>query len=420
MWTALLLSAFVLAATPTLGGEATVDSTSIADKVITGYQAWFSAFGDGSPVNQWRHWSAGVAPHPGYQTFELWPDVREYAPEDLFQTGYANLGNGEKARLFSSFRPGVIDVHFRWMKEYGIDGAALQRFGVEIADRTYLAHRNSITQKVREAAEKHGRIFYIMYDISGMNESNFVEVIKRDWQEEIVGKLKVTESPQYAREGGKPVVNIWGLGFTDRPGTAEQAKELIQWFKEQGVYLIGGVPTNWRTSSGDSKPGWQDVYALFDMISPWTVGRYATDVEIELFYRRYLEPDLKYTRELGIAYQPVIFPGFAWSNWNGGRPNQIPRRGGEFFWRQAYNVRRAGIPAMYMAMFDEYDEGTALAKAAEDASMIPTNQYFLTLDADGISMSSDFYLRLAGAATRMIKGEAPMEEKVPIPYRVED
>jgi hypothetical protein len=54
-------------------------------------------------------------------------------------------------------------------------------------------------------------------------------------------------------------------------------------------------------------------------------------------------------------------------------------------------------------MFDEYDEGTAIMKAATDWSMIPTNQYFVTLSTDGIWVSSDFYLRVAGAATVMVK-----------------
>ena len=67
-----------------------------------------------------------------------------------------------------------------------------------------------------------------------------------------------------------------------------------------------------------------------------------------------------------------------------------------------------------IAMFDEYDEGTAMGPAAEDASMIPTDQYFLTLDADGEQLSSDFYLRLAGAATRMLHGEAAVQANVPI------
>jgi len=64
-------------------------------------------------------------------------------------------------------------------------------------------------------------------------------------------------------------------------------------------------------------------------------------------------------------------------------------------------------------MFDEYDEATAIAKAAENSSMIPTNQYFLTLDADGVKVSSDFYLRLTQDGAKMIKKEAALQENHP-------
>ena len=60
---------------------------------------------------------------------------------------------------------------------------------------------------------------------------------------------------------------------------------------------------------------------------------------------------------------------------------------------------------MYFSMFDEYDEGTALLSAATDYTMLPTDAYFLTTSADGRWLSPDFYLRLAGDATRMLKGE---------------
>jgi len=67
-------------------------------------------------------------------------------------------------------------------------------------------------------------------------------------------------------------------------------------------------------------------------------------------------------------------------------------------------------------MFDEYDEGTNLMKSATDWSMIPTDQYFVTLSADGIWVSSDFYLRLAGAATEMAKSTHSPSQAIPIPY----
>ncbi|MFW5787999.1 MAG: xylosidase, partial [Halanaerobiales bacterium] len=109
-------------------------------------------------------------------------------------------------------------------------------------------------------------------------------------------------------------------------------------------------------------------------------------------------------------------PGFSWYNWNDGSKNEIPRRGGQHLWEQVYYSADLEFDAMYVAMFDEYDEATAIAKAAEDDSMTPGNQYFLTLNEDGIEMSSDFYLRLTGAAGKMIKGEKAATYEVPIPY----
>ena len=38
------------------------------------------------------------------------------------------LPNGEGARFFCSDDESTVDTHFRWMKEYGLDGVFLQRF----------------------------------------------------------------------------------------------------------------------------------------------------------------------------------------------------------------------------------------------------------------------------------------------------
>ncbi|MDB5083301.1 MAG: xylosidase/arabinosidase, partial [Bacilli bacterium] len=169
------------------GGSA-VDSNSITDKVIAGYQGWFSAHGDGSPFNQWIHWAKGGhyntndgMPSPSNLTFELYPDVREYSQSSLFQTGFAPLGDGNPAKLFSSDSADVVNKHFSWMQTYGIDGVALQRFGNGLTNSRTKQLRDDIAEKVKHAAETYGRIFYVMYDISGMNENTFVQEIKNDW-----------------------------------------------------------------------------------------------------------------------------------------------------------------------------------------------------------------------------------------------
>ncbi|WP_407562815.1 glycoside hydrolase family 71/99-like protein [Streptomyces sp. 184] len=296
------------------------------------------------------------------------------------------------------------------MKQHGIDGAALQRFGSDVSatGQPRLRQRNEIQSKARDAAEKHGRGFYVEYDISGFTDDNLVAKVQEDWTGTITGSLNLTDSPSYAREGGKPVVELWGLGVPNRAGTLQGCLQIVNWLKDHGCYVIGGVPRGWRTDA-NGKPGFAPVYAALDMVSPWNVGN--RNVDQKLF-----DDDFAQLSANGQDYQPVIYPGFAWSNWKPGTPrNEIPRRVGDFMWQQAVAVARCGTDSACIAMFDEYDEATAIAPAATDASMIPTNQYFLTLDADGTKVSSDFYLRLAGAATKMINGSAGISPTVPIP-----
>jgi hypothetical protein len=380
-------------------------------KSVAGYQAWFTASDENSG---WVHWSGNTRPEPGNSSFEVYPDVREYNEETLAQTGFANLGNGEPSEIFTSAE--VIDTHFKWMQESGIDGIALQRF---IGDNPYPITNSELAKpvKVKNAAEKYERIFYVCYDMSSGNDENaWVESIKFDWVYNIEQSYGLTSSPAYATVNNKPVVQIWGPGFTSRVGNSAGTIELIEFLQSRGCYVIGGVPTHWRTESGDSKPNFMNTYKTYDMVSPWTPGRYKDISEADNFKNNNLAPDKSFCDANGIDYMPVLFPGFAWSTWNNGTPNHIPREAGNFLWRQAYNIKIMGLDQMYFAMFDEYDEGTAIMKAATDWSMIPTDYYFLTLSADGIWVSSDFYLRVAGAATSMLKSSDTPSGTVSVPH----
>jgi hypothetical protein len=87
---------------------------------------------------------------------------------------------------------------------------------------------------------------------------------------------------------------------------------------------------------------------------------------------------------------PHIYPGFAWSNWNHGGKNMYPRANGDYLWAQAVGATKNDVTALYVGMFDEYDEGTVLMKMAEDSSMVPVDRYFQTTSADGKWLSSDF------------------------------
>jgi len=299
------------------------------------------------------------------------------------------------------------------MYEYGVDGVALQRFVSELSNATYRELRNRMALKVKAHAEKWARSFYLEYDISGSNESTLLSDIQNDWT---TLEPQLINSSRYARRNGKPVIALWGFGFTDRPGTTSQAQQLITWFRGKGFYVIGGVPYQWRSENGSSKPGWLATYLSYDMIQPWAVGSYSSVASLQNTHLAIQLSDKQLCDQHGRQYQRVIFPGFAWSNWNGGTPNMIPRNGGDFMWKQAFFAKQLGVTA-FIAMFDEYDEATAIAKAAENASMRPAAQNFLTLDADGFSLSSDFYLRLTREATKMLNGDQTYSSTVPITHR---
>ena len=392
-------------------------------KSVAGYQVWFAA---GNATSGWVHWSGNTPPAANKTHVEIYPDVTEYAETDLVQTALANLGNGSLSKLFTSSNKTVIDKHFQWMKEYGIDGAAVQRFIGSIGG-AIINSPNSASLKIKQAAETNGRIFYICYDISSSGmESTWADVIKFDWVYNVEQNNQLTSSPAYAKVGNKPVVQVWGPGFTDNhPGTAAETIALIDFLKSRGCYVIGGTPTYWRTNNRDAKgptqplpanqESFENVYVKYDMISPWMPGRFKDNAGADNQLITMIA-DKAYCDARNIKYLPVIFPGFAWSQWNTGSPNDAPRNAGELMWRQARNIKSLGASSMYFAMFDEYDEGTAIMKAATDWSMIPTDQYFLTTSADGIWCSSDFQLRVAGAAIEMLKGTRPATTTVPVPY----
>ncbi|MDF2539513.1 MAG: hypothetical protein K0S76_2534 [Herbinix sp.] len=392
----------------------------VVGKLTVGYQGWFNCSGDNSTIGGWNHWSGSGTPQPGNTNFEIYPDMREYTA--TYATGYANFGNGQQAKLFSSYDQSTVNKHFEWMQTYNIDGAALQRFGASGPMDGWKQNRDSVAVKVKNAAETYGRKFYVMYDITGMPTNTWHTDIQSDWTNNVINTMHLTDSSAYAHQDGKPVVCIWGIGFTDRPGDLSQCTTIINWFKNQGYYVIGGVPTYWRTGNNDSRSGFESVYRSLDMISPWSVARFGTLNDIDNFIVNQWQPDNNYCQQYGIDYQPVMWPGSAWSNLQKTRgewapQNENPRLHGDFMWKQAYKLKSAGISTAYVAMFDEYDEGTAIAKAAENSSMIPTNEYFLTMDADGVACSSDFYLRLTRDINRMFKGQLPVTQNHPTSHQ---
>ena len=86
----------------------------------------------------------------------------------------------------------------------------------------------------------------------------------------------------------------------------------------------------------------------------------------------------------------------------------IRRRKGEFLWSQFAAAKRAGAEMIYVAMFDEADEGTAIFKCTNDVPNTGETK-FVTYER----MPSDFYLRLTGAGGKLLRGEIPISDKLP-------
>ncbi len=410
----------VVSATAT-GVATEVDPSTLDGKLMFGYQGWFGCPGDGSPIDAWEHWFRRGAP-AGTATLrvDMWPDVSELSSDERCSTPLI-LPSGRPAALYSAFNPRTVDRHFQWLEEYELPGVFLQRFTVRLDNAAVLGFRDGVARNVRAAAEAHGRVFAVMYDISGHPRETVVESVKRDWAY-LVGTLHMTESPRYLHHRGRPVVAIWGFGFRDRSPTPAQAAELIDFFKNNPdprfrVTLLGGIPARWRTLTRDSQTQeeWAHVYRSFDIVSPWTVGRFRDAEGIDRFYDDEVHPDLLETKQLGLEYMPVVFPGFSWHNMNPDAPfNPIPRRGGRFYWRQIERALQAGSTMLYGAMFDEVDEGTAMFKLAPTRDEAPDGVRIVTLDADGERLPSDFYLQLAREAQRRLHGP-PQKGSCPLP-----
>ncbi len=421
----LLYSSLVFLMLCTTGRAADqVDASTLTGKVLFGYQGWFDCQKDGEADHNWRTWARGV-PAPGTLTVDMYPDLSEFDRDELCAIPGMTIGS-KPAYLYSARNPKTVLRHFRWMKEYGLDGVLVQRFVGDIARRR--AGGDEVLKNIMAAARQTGRTFAIEYDISGGKEDTFFQILRDDWIY-LVDTLQVTRHPGYLHHNGKPVVSVWGMGL-DEPGhppkDPELARQVIRWFQAGPVAryrttYMGGTPARWRSLTVDSwkDPRWCEVYGMMDVVQPWTVGRYSDTKTADEWKQNELAPDLSRLKQHGQIYMPVIFPGFSWANLmrekpeRHSRPNRIPRNRGEFLWRQAYNARTAGATVLKIAMFDEVNESTAMFKIVSHRKDAPDQGYWLTLDADGYDLPSDWYLRLAGEITRIFHGEIPATPELP-------
>ena len=401
-----------------------VDPSTLTGKLIMGYQGWFNCPGDGAGLG-WGRWWTG----PNLMT-DILPDVTELSPAERCPTAMRDA-TGHPIDLFSNANAATVQRHFAWMQQYGLDGVALQRFATGLLQPPTLKAYDLVLGNVRHAAEDHGRVFFVMYDLSSLPPAD-LPLVAQDWER--LERDGVTRSPAYLHHRGHPLLGVWGLGWAGTSLTATDAEVLLDRLVRAstpygGVTLLGGVPPHWRTggSGASPDPDWKRIWPRLGVISPWAVGRFADDVGADLYHHSVTEPDLKATRDLGVDYMPVVFPGYTWANAalahhlpEKAIRNAIPRRCGRLYWRQVHDALTAGATMLYGAMFDELNEGTAMFKQLPSAAQAPVQGVapgtsFVTLDADGCRLPSDWYLRLAGAATTALRSGAHPSPELPLP-----
>ena len=393
--TSVLLKLFLLLLSLPVCAIAQSPVGDVVGQVTLGYQGWFSA-GEPSPPDNisWDHWTYNSQyPTPGaVNNFvnKQWPDMRPYqtlAGDNPMQyaTGYGKFGNGLPATLFTSYNRDVVDIHMKWVAKYGIHTLAIGRFNPTGGTAATVTAAN-----VLATAPKYGVKFYISYDLSGW--TGYTTQLPNDWTNVIEGQLHMTSSPNYARQNGKPVVELWIANLVPHT-TPQEMAGIISWLENQGLYVILGVEQGWRANDT-----WVSTYMTGNMIQPWMIGVIGNKNDTDGFVSKWKD-DVAYANGHSVDFQAAILPG-------DDSASAPQRRHGDFMWEQFANATTAGVKSAFISMYDEFGEGNAVMPTAEDASMTPG--VTAALDVDGTHCSSDYYMRLTGDGGKMLQGLVPL------------
>jgi len=381
--------------------------------VMAGYQGWFNAPEDGANRG-WFHYANRGKFQPGDAKIDLWPDVREY--KKTYKTSFQHA-DSSTAYVFSSYDASSVDLHFKWMQQYGVDGVFVQRFVTNIKSPNSLHHNNTVLSNALDAAQKYHRALAVMYDFSGMKPGD-EEMVINDWKR-LVDSLRLTtrgNKQSYLYHNGKPLVALWGVGFNDhRAYGLKEVEKIVNFLKTDKEYggcsILLGVPTYWRELGRDTEKdsALHTLLQQIDIIHPWFVGRY--NEASYASFPQLIKDDITWCQQHHVDYVPTVFPGFSWHNmYNQSPMNQTPRNKGQFYWKQMIGAIQSGAGMLYVAMFDEVDEGTAIFKISKNPPVGLSN--FVTFEKE---TPEDYYLYLTGMAAKMLRKQIPIQVTVPKP-----
>ncbi len=453
--------------------------------VMAGYQGWQGCKGDGSisgeldDANAWPHYLNTTCWPFRLQTgalgngFNFWPDCSEY--EKTYEVPGFTMPDGSPAKLFSDYDLSTVMTHYRWMKEYGIDGAFAQRFMVYVNKQYTMEHDFHMVNLDHQmkASNEYGRAICIMYDLVGINEVSWLtpEYLLQDLtelEEKYHFKDRSKGQKYYLYHNGKPLVALVSFAQMDMKYNMTECRRCVELLQAAGYSVMIGVPAYWRDGGVDS-PYSAELLKMIkelhpDVLMPWYTGRFdykgenhsykgtARVTSFDVFKER-IKEDARWCREEGVLFAPNCFPGFDWSH---NRPASLAydRYGGDFFWAQAYyEIAVAGVHSFYIGMFDEIDEGTQIFKVLpkKDApSNLGDGSFYVKYDNGVYSTSlrgptdaqkpewnsaskwwvrndeisttfngveddqeSDHYLWLTGQIGKMLRGEIPLQAEQP-------
>ena len=449
--------------------------------VMAGYQGWFGTPDDGSLLTKnantgWYHYRENDQFRPGVlrNSIDFWPDMSEYEKKYVVgeETNPSNsapfiLPDGSHASVFSSYDESTVMLHFKWMKDYGIDGVWMQRFVGEISASNNKEHFDKVLDNAMKASNQYGRAIAVMYDMSGRTTVEQLRTVVSDARA-LMKKYALNDRSKqkfYLYENGKPLIALWGVGLntTSHPRPSV-VKEIMDQLKNQGWSVFLGGPAYWREGGGDCVTGdeWTKLLDLFkesDGFFPWNAGRYDNGGYKGTVWQERIKKDIAMAKSFSteghvVPYALHVFPGFSWRNmypdYKKDNPDETrtgDRLGGQFLWNQFYYGIRKGAEAFYVGMFDEIDEGTAIFKMLR-VKDVPSNVYdgpdywvnylssgkYTITDSQqtsGVNWSqlasslnvtfqgidndrdTDWYLWLTGQGAKMLRGEKELTVKMP-------
>ena len=440
--------------------------------VMAGYQGWHGCPGDGrsgwGDTEMWyqyafyNQFNGVMGPGPLHSKIDFWPYMDEYT--NTYNTNFKYSDN-TTAAVYSSMDYQTVDTHFKWMKQYGIDGVFMQRFASMIGYEMPKKFNDRVLDNAMTASNKYDRAIAVMYDMVGLKADNgnttpAVSVILDD-AAALLERYHLNDRSAgqryYLYHNGKPLIGLVSACQINMPYDKNDAISIINGLKALGYSVMVGLPTYWREGGTDCPSQVTDVAALADVVMPWFVGRYDYDGSIlgsSYSFDNFtglIDGDIAWCNANGVDYAPNCWPGFRWEN-SHPQSKIFPRKGGDFLWKQIYYDITAGADMIYIAMFDEINEGTAIYKCLEESDVpgnTPSESYYvkyengtytvqdndeswlwhvtagsnkwckkaseIAVPLGGIEdgLGEDYYLWLTGQARRMLRGEIPISATKP-------